>query len=54
MILGYNKKYTKNKRILNANEMKNYKLYVKTLKQHYKRLTKNNLTIKEYLEKINE
>jgi hypothetical protein len=54
MLLGYNKKYSKNKRKIEKYKIHNYNLYVKTLKKHYKELTKNNLSVEEFLKKINE
>ncbi len=53
MLLGYNKRYTNNLPEISDQQMDNYHHYTKAIIDNYKHMLRNNMTIGEYLDFIN-
>jgi len=54
MLLGYDKKYINDLPEISEEHLENYKHYTDLLIQNYKHIVRNNLTIQEYLDHINQ
>ena len=53
MLLGYDKQYTNELPDITSEQMENYQHYTDLLIQNYKHISRNNITMSDYLDQIN-